>query len=588
MLEATKALRPVVELDKLAKKVKTMTRRHTALQKELLDIERAHKQLSIARMSEPRGTRKDMLRATEVRKKSQQHQKQRARHAFENSGRGVQPSWKGSPSSYARLSYSSVSNNHITNRQEWEELRPVKSAPAKWQKKEGFSLGDTAFTPERLALKDKLTRTANQKRIKKLIQKKKRAALINAGGYKGRAQWQNSPSTFHHLTFSSTTNRTIRNLQEIPHLHDQFSMPLTAKKRVKPSREAKRLRKLNQQREAKWAGNPHKYRQLSFSSSANRHIHNPQEIPMDPAPLPSPIQELYTQHQRQQKSRSKSERENGLVDPGIQVIMDQIMAAPAVFEHSMVSSKDHLESLVESKEAQTKEDQTKEEPSKKLSLPLKEITVGKIGNRNISFKLTLDGPFEDISDTFNTQIREFIAHKLSITIEAVSINSVTSGSVVVVFSLSVPALLVVGLLQQTEGEAKEEEDASAKGVIKVKLKTLKNMVKKTSAKVQQTQADLKTLRDMLAEHDQRSGNVDHKHSRNDMVEGIQALETTLQYADEELQQYKDALEKATQTPNRKQSDNVKKKLAAAVTKLEQIGSEADEKIGHPNTIRLVV
>ena len=326
MLEATKALRPVAELEKMQKKVKVMTRRHTALQKQLLDLERAHKKLSIARMAPPKGTRNDMLRATEVRKKTLQHEKQRQKYAFENSGRGLQPAWMGSPSSYARLSYSSVANNHIKNRQEWNDLRPVQTAPAKWSKKTGFSLGETAFTPERLVLKDRLIQQANQQRIRNLIKKKKRDALINAGGYKGRPQWKNSPSTFHHLTFSSTTNRTIRNVQAIPEKVDgitPFALKRPKNRRVKETKEEKRQRKINEKREANWAGNPHKYRRLSFSSSANRHIHNPQEIPMDPTPLPSPLQHLYDRPQSLQSS-SPSAKSPGEEDP-IQGIMDKIM-----------------------------------------------------------------------------------------------------------------------------------------------------------------------------------------------------------------------------------------------------------------------
>lgn len=327
MLQATTELRPVAEIEKMQKKVKIMTRRHTTLEKRLLDLERAHKKLSIARMNAPKGTRNDMLRATEVRKKSVEHQKKREIYAFENSGRGLQPAWKGSPSSFARLSYSSVANNHIKNRQEWDELRPVQTAPAKWSKKTGFSLGETAFTPERLVLKDRLIQEANQQRIRNLNKQKERNALVNAGGYKGRPQWKNSPSTFHHLTFSSTTNKTIRNVQEIPEKLDPFGMPFSLKRnknrRVKESKEAKRLRKFNEKREADWAGNPHKYRRLTFSSSANRHIHNPQEIPLDVAPLPSPVQALYDLTQSQTPSSADLKSLDG-EDP-IQGIMDMIM-----------------------------------------------------------------------------------------------------------------------------------------------------------------------------------------------------------------------------------------------------------------------
>lgn len=216
---------------------------------------------------------------------------------------------------------------------------------------------------------------------------------------------------------------------------------------------------------------------------------------------------------------------------------------------------------------------------------LDKIKMKSVDDESLSFVLTFgESNVQVEASLWSKAVQEGIATKLSISPNAVSIDKVQTDDVrMVTFSLTAPALYVAGLLPPAPGSKQEEGES-----VKVKLSTLKKMTAKTSEKVKQSRADLDTLRAMLAEHDERAGNVDHEHSRNDMVEGIQALETTLKHAEEELKHYQDVLKKASQTPAQKQSEDVKQKLGDANSRLDEAVSTTAEKIGQTQAIGALI
>ena len=103
-----------------------------------------------------------------------------------------------------------------------------------------------------------------------------------------RAEWVGSPSSSAHLSFSSISNRHIRNKQELPE-YDPNSNPIFDTTLFAPGkprklkgaalraklREDKRVKEL----EEGFVGNPHSYHRLTFSSTVNKTFSTKQEIP---------------------------------------------------------------------------------------------------------------------------------------------------------------------------------------------------------------------------------------------------------------------------------------------------------------------
>ena len=150
---------------------------------------------------------------------------------------------------------------------------------------------------------------------------------------------------------------------------------------------------------------------------------------------------------------------------------------------------------------------------------LQKISVREVQEDSLSFELTFaksEAPPQMDPTQWSKAVQEGIAGKLSIAADAVTLDSQQPDDRTVIFSLTAAALYVAGLLPPALETTQQEGES-----VKVKLSTLKKMTAKTSEKVKQTKADLETLRAMLVEHDERAGNVDHQHSRNDMIEGIQ-------------------------------------------------------------------
>ena len=69
---------------------------------------------------------------------------------------------------------------------------------------------------------------------------------------------------------------------------------------------------------------------------------------------------------------------------------------------------------------------------------------------------------------------------------------------------------------------------------------------------------------------------------------VQALEITLKHTEEELQHYQGILKKASQTPNRKKTEDTKTKLADALKRLDETVSTHAEKFGQKQVIAALV
>jgi len=98
--------------------------------------------------------------------------------------------------------------------------------------------------------------------------------------FTARRAWVGSPSTYKEMSFSSSANRHIRNSQEIPaEPPEVFSRPIISRP-LSRSRSRDPADSLeNMKAEILWRGAPSSYKKLQFSGSANTIIHNKQDIP---------------------------------------------------------------------------------------------------------------------------------------------------------------------------------------------------------------------------------------------------------------------------------------------------------------------
>ena len=191
--------------------------------------------------------------------------------------------WKGSPSTFFSLSYSSTTNRHIVNEQEKAILGT--DTVAKWK---------VPPLP------------------KPSPAEKKRAAYMQAR----REGFRGSPSSYKELSFSASANKHIRNHQTYKEVQSDPELlprklrslakrrmkaeavgPVERKRREaaaekKAKREAERRNRPKVRLEKSFVGSPSSYRQLSFSSTANRHIHNDQELPRG---MPEPLDPSLTE-----------------------------------------------------------------------------------------------------------------------------------------------------------------------------------------------------------------------------------------------------------------------------------------------------
>jgi hypothetical protein len=184
--------------------------------------------------------------------------------------------WIGSPSTDKRITFSSTSNKHIVQTQQYQDIL------------DGGSINQVRH------------------RAKKDQYKTERVQDENG--------WVGSPSTYKQITYSATTNRHIANTQYIPEYVPEIVPPPKARpadswdrpiflgrtnsrtnspggsarnRRGKGKRrqaasehrrgEAKRAE--IQRRESNWVGSPSTYKDITFSSTSNRHIINTQDLP---------------------------------------------------------------------------------------------------------------------------------------------------------------------------------------------------------------------------------------------------------------------------------------------------------------------
>jgi hypothetical protein len=96
-----------------------------------------------------------------------------------------------------------------------------------------------------------------------------------------RRAWVGSPSTYKEMSFSSSANKHIRNAQEIPAEPPQvFSRPIISKPRSKNNHKGQGNQLEQIKAELRWKGAPSSFKKLQFSGSANTIIHNTQDIPI--------------------------------------------------------------------------------------------------------------------------------------------------------------------------------------------------------------------------------------------------------------------------------------------------------------------
>jgi hypothetical protein len=96
-----------------------------------------------------------------------------------------------------------------------------------------------------------------------------------------RRAWVGSPSTYKEMSFSSSANKHIRNAQEIPAEPPQvFSRPIISKPRSKNNHKDQGNQLEQIKAELRWKGAPSSFKKLQFSGSANTIIHNTQDIPI--------------------------------------------------------------------------------------------------------------------------------------------------------------------------------------------------------------------------------------------------------------------------------------------------------------------
>ena len=150
--------------------------------------------------------------------------------------------WHGSPSQYRKLSYSSVANRFIRNEQEWEPVGPKEGSSSghRWTKAGGLAEGEDGYTVERTTRAIRLLQQASAARMRKFDAFKAQTKHENRGGdvsyvllyaftmpeklcllrsvvvVVSKPDWLGSPSSNAHLSFSSVANRHIRNKQELP------------------------------------------------------------------------------------------------------------------------------------------------------------------------------------------------------------------------------------------------------------------------------------------------------------------------------------------------------------------------------------
>lgn len=129
--------------------------------------------------------------------------------------------------------------------------------------------------------------------------RKKAAKAKAARAAAAEAAWSDCPSSYLEMTWSRTTNCLMRNLQDIPNsftttgepynaFHSTKRKPPAARRTAERALLVKPEARARCDRERGFIGSPTSYKQLSFSSSANRHIVNKQCWKTDlEAPPPS-------------------------------------------------------------------------------------------------------------------------------------------------------------------------------------------------------------------------------------------------------------------------------------------------------------
>jgi hypothetical protein len=163
--------------------------------------------------------------------------------------------WKGTPSSYEKLSFSSSANKHIQQKQAIPGSRITHTEPKKEEEEPEWR------RRERQEKRWKLTGRGPPERV------------VRERG------WQGSPSTQNlRLTFSSSANRTLHAKQELPQLQplNPLASPKEPTKEEKARR--KRIEKAKARLERNFSGSPTSYRHLTYSRPANRQILNYQDF----------------------------------------------------------------------------------------------------------------------------------------------------------------------------------------------------------------------------------------------------------------------------------------------------------------------
>eukprot|EP01029_Cantina_marsupialis_P001701 TRINITY_DN1150_c0_g1_i1.p1 TRINITY_DN1150_c0_g1~~TRINITY_DN1150_c0_g1_i1.p1 ORF type:complete len:444 (+),score=112.46 TRINITY_DN1150_c0_g1_i1:150-1481(+) len=177
--------------------------------------------------------------------------------------RRLEQGWCGSPSSTAKLTFSSVANRHIMNKQ------------------------DIPFQPKD---KHKMPKVRPTKKTKKPRSNSPPGNITPSPTEIAReTEWKGSPSSYRKLGFSSTANRHIANKQEVPDYDAAQSLGMfmpaflsqtNGSTKVKKPK-SKKKKKVSKEKalEGGWIGVPSSYAQITFSASANKHILNKQDVP---------------------------------------------------------------------------------------------------------------------------------------------------------------------------------------------------------------------------------------------------------------------------------------------------------------------
>jgi hypothetical protein len=271
----------------------------------------------------------------EASKTTDRKRRRRRRRKGNTENHRNKSSWVGSPSTNALLSFSASANKHIINTQSIPGMGVGgKLAQEGGQRNKSRQLRSTLThvainngwvgspsTDKRITFSS----TAN----KHVVQTQQVPDILDQGSINqvrhrqinvegaDRANeergWVGSPSTFKKITYSSTTNRHITNTQYIPEfVHEIIPPPKThadawdeplflgrtnpsptgkskprrerargepSKHHTQPTRRRKDEREKMNRREANWVGSPSTYKDITFSSTSNRHIVNTQDLP---------------------------------------------------------------------------------------------------------------------------------------------------------------------------------------------------------------------------------------------------------------------------------------------------------------------